>query len=63
MEMNKRIGSLGGDWKGLLDLHQRSGEAFNNVNWATVTSKLGRLRATEMREMERDARVSESEEC
>ena len=61
--MNKRIGELGGDWNGLLDLHQREGEAFNNVNWATLTSKLGRLRMREMREMKRDARVSEREEC
>ena len=61
--MNKRIGELGGDWNGLLDLHQREGEAFNNVNWATLTSKLGRLRMREMREMMRDARVSEREEC
>ena len=62
-EMNKRIGEVGGDWKGLLDLHQRGGRAFNNVNWATLTSKLGRLRMSEMREMKRDARVSEGGKC
>jgi len=59
IELNKSIGELGGDWSGLLDLHQREGEAFDNVNWATVTSHLGRLRVGEMREMKRDARVSE----
>jgi len=63
MEMNKRISALGADWKGLLSLHQREGGTFNNVNWATLASKLGRLRMREMREMKRDARVSEWEEC
>jgi len=63
IETNKRIGVLGADWRGLLSLHQREGEAFNNVNWATLTSKLGRLRTREMRDMKRDARVSEREEC
>ena len=63
IELNKRIGVLGADWKGLLDLHQREGEGFNNVNWATLTSKLGRLRMREMREMKKDARVSEGGKC
>ena len=63
IELNKSIGELGGDWSGLLDLYQREGEAFDNVNWATVTSKLGRLRMRELGEMKRDARVSEREEC
>ena len=58
IELNKRIGELGGDWNGLLDLHQREREGFDNVNWATATSKLGRLRIRAMREMKRDARVS-----
>ena len=58
IELNKRIGELGGDWNGLLDLHQREGEGFDSVNWATATSKLGRLRMRAMREMKRDARVS-----
>ena len=57
--MNKRIAALGGDWKGLLELHKKEGGGFNNVNWATLASKLGRQRMREMRALKRDKRVSE----
>ena len=60
--MNKRIAALEGDWKGLLEVHKKEGGAFNDVNWATLVSKLGRLRTREMKDMKRDARVSEAVE-
>ena len=64
IEMNKRLNDApGADWGGLLSLHQHEGGTFNNANWATLTSKLGRLGMREMREMKRDARVSGREEC
>jgi len=56
--MNKRMAALGTDWRGLLDVHEREGGAFDKVSWATVASKLGRLSAEEISEMKRDARVS-----
>jgi len=62
--INKRMAGMGyGDWRGLLAVHQHERGMFNNVNWATLTSKLGRLGMREMGDMKRDARVSESEEC
>ena len=63
MEMNNRIAALGGDWRGLLLAYQNEGGTFNNVNWATLTSRLGRLTMSEMREMKKDWRVSEGGEC
>jgi len=60
IEINKRVAALGGDWSGLLDLQEKEGGAFDKVNWATVTSRLGRLRTREMRDMKRDKRVSEA---
>ena len=60
--MNKSIAALGGDWKGLLEVHKKEGRGFDHVNWATLVSKLGRLRMKEMSELKRDARVSEAVE-
>ena len=31
----------------LLDLHQHHGQAFNGVNYATLWSRLGRVKSTE----------------
>jgi len=61
--MNKRIAALGGDWRGLLEAHQNEREMFDKVSWATAASRLGRLRMREMREMKKDARVSEGGKC
>ena len=58
IEMNRRIAELGGDWRGLLELQKSEGGAFNGVNWATATSRLGRLGAREMAGVKRDKRVS-----
>jgi len=62
--INKRMAGMGyGDWRGLLAVHQHERGMFDKVSWATAASRLGRLRRREMREMKRDARVSEREEC
>jgi len=60
IEVNKRIAFLGGsgNWRGLLCLHHGEGKGFNNVNWATLASKLGKLRAKDMGELKEDGRVS-----
>jgi len=57
--INKRMAGMGyGDWRGLLAVHQHERGMFNNVNWTTVMSKLGRLKVGEMSEMKQDRRVS-----
>jgi len=61
--MNKRIAALGVDWRGLLEAYQNERGMFDKVSWATLTSKLGKLRMREMRDMKRDARVSEGGKC
>ena len=56
--MNRHIAALGGDWRGLLELHREKGGEFNSVNWATLASRLGRVGGREVGVMKGDERVS-----
>ena len=57
IEMNKRIASLGRDWRRLLELYEEKGAEFNNVNWATLLSQLGNMGGRERGEVKRNAKV------
>lgn len=41
---NKDIIHRGNDWKGLLRYADEQKDDFNDVNWATMFSRLGRMR-------------------
>ncbi|GMH99254.1 hypothetical protein TrLO_g3359, partial [Triparma laevis f. longispina] len=62
IQQNKEIGELAnrGDWRGLLDYAEDKSSSFNDVNWATTFSKLGRFgrNANVVRQIVRDARFS-----
>ena len=46
IEQNKRLGFFvnSSDWKGMIEYAESKVETFNHVNWATLFSKLGRMK-------------------
>mmetsp|Transcript_2215 Transcript_2215/g.4018 ORF Transcript_2215/g.4018 Transcript_2215/m.4018 type:complete len:161 (-) Transcript_2215:151-633(-) len=49
---NKKISELGrkGKWKEMILIHEKEKEGFNNVNYATTMSQLGRIRFVDHRD-------------